>query len=195
MIDSIGGNKVLTNFIEILYDNETLITPSLMLRKFKKEDAVDILEFGSDAKTLEYLIWDGVQTIEDAQTAIFEYYWSKPGIYAIELQATQKCIGCIDLHLKPEHEKAGFGYVLNRAYWGKGYMTEALSVMLALCFEKLELNRVEACHYVGNEGSGRVMAKCGMVLEGVGKQQVKIKGIFHDNVHYGITRERWLTLR
>jgi len=96
------------------------------------------------------------------------------------------------LRLVPEHEKAGFGYALNRQYWGKGYMTEALSTLLKLCFEKLDLNRVESTHYIGNEGSGKVMIKCGMELEGVGKQEVKIKGIYHDVVHYGITKKLWL---
>ena len=74
-------------------------------------------------------------------------------------------------------------------------MTEALSAVLMLCFEKLELNRVEAGHYVGNEGSGRVMEKCGMELEGIGRQYEKIKGVFRDDVFYGITRDRWLSLR
>ncbi len=70
-------------------------------------------------------------------------------------------------------------------------MTEALTAILKLCFDKLELNRVEATHYVGNEGSGRVMNKSGMRLEGLAIQEVKIKGIFHDVVHYGITRSQW----
>ena len=93
--------------------------------------------------------------------------------------------------MTPEHDRASFGYVLNRSYWGNGYMTEALSSVLRLCFEKLELNRVEADHYAGNEGSGKVMQKTGMKLEGVAKQQVKVKGVFHDVAHYGITREEW----
>lgn len=28
-----------------------------------------------------------------------------------------------------------------------------------------------------------------MELEGIGKQAVKIKGVFHDVVHYGITKK------
>ena len=73
-------------------------------------------------------------------------------------------------------------------------MTEALSAVLKLCFEKLKLNRVESTHYVGNEGSGKVMAKCGMKLEGVGKQEEKIKGVFRDVVHYGITFDELTSL-
>ena len=71
-------------------------------------------------------------------------------------------------------------------------MTEALSAILQLCFDKLELNRVESTHYLGNEGSGKAMKKCGMQLEGIGRRGVIIKGIFHDVTHYGITREQWL---
>ncbi|MCL1964288.1 MAG: GNAT family N-acetyltransferase [Firmicutes bacterium] len=182
------------NYKEVLYDNETLDAQSIVLRKFKKDDAEDILAYASDAETLRFLVWEGVSTIERAKAAIVEYYWSSPGIFAIELKENKKCIGCFALRMEPEHEKASFGYMLNRRYWGKGYMTEALSAVLRLCFEKLELNRVESTHYIGNEGSGKVMQKCGMKLEGIGRQEVKIKGVFQDVAHYGITRERWGSL-
>ena len=186
---------MIENYTEILYDNETLDSENILLRKFKKSDAEDVLEYGSDEEVLKYLFWGGIKTIDDAKTSIIDYYWSKQGVFAIELKENKKCIGCIDLMgLDPTHEKTSFGYLLNREYWGKGYMTEALSAVLRLCFEKLELNRVEAIHCVGNEGSGKVMAKCGMELEGVFKQEVKSKGTFRDIFHYGITRERWLSL-
>jgi len=71
-------------------------------------------------------------------------------------------------------------------------MSEALNLILDFSFSKLELNRVEATHYIGNEGSGRVMQKCGMRYEGTGIQEVKVKGIFYDVVHYAILREEWL---
>lgn len=177
------------NYREVLYDNETIVTERLILRKFKKADASDILEYGSDAETIKYLTWDGIKTTDEAIKAIVEYYWSRPGIFAIELNG--KCVGCIDIRLDPAHEKSGFGYVLNRQFWGKGYMTEALSAILTLCFDKLGLNRVESTHYLGNDASGKVMKKCGMEFEGICKQEVKIKGIFHDVAHYGITKERW----
>jgi len=34
-----------------------------------------------------------------------------------------------------------------------------------------------------------------MELEGVGKQEEKIKGVFRDSVHYGITKAQWLSMR
>lgn len=191
----VGGAYMVENYMEILYDHQQLNAESILLRKFTKEDAFDVLAYGSDGQTLKYLDWNGVHTPDEALQNIIGYYWSQPGIFAIELKENKKCIGCIDLRMQPKHEKASFGYVLNRNFWGKGYMTEALSAVLRLCFEKLELNRVEAEHYVGNEGSGKVMQKCGMELEGIRRQANKVKGIFHDVVQYGITKERWTTLR
>ena len=73
-------------------------------------------------------------------------------------------------------------------------MVENFMEILKFCFEKLKLNRVESFHYVGNEGSGNVMKKCGMELEGIGRQEVKIKGVFRDTVHYGLIKEHWFSL-
>jgi len=185
------GKFMVKNYNEVLYQNETMKTERLVLRKFRLEDAADILEYASDAQAMEYLIWDGLSTIEEARAAVYDHYWARPGIWAIELAESSKVIGCIDMRLEHEDDKVGFGYVLNRAYWGKGYMTEALQAVMTMCFYKLEVNRMEAEHYVGNEGSGRVMEKCGMKREGCMVQAKKIKGIFRDCVQYGITREQY----
>lgn len=179
------------NHQSIMQSSEELTAARVRLRKFTMDDCADILEYGSDAQTLKYLDWVGVSTIEDVKQSITTYYEVTPGVYAIELKDRKKCIGAIDLRPEWGHEKSRFGYVLNRNYWGNGYMTEALSAVLRFCFDELELNRVESCHYVGNEGSGRVMEKCGMKREGIGIQECKVKGVFHDVVHYGITRQQW----
>ncbi|MDR2182638.1 MAG: GNAT family N-acetyltransferase [Clostridiales bacterium] len=183
------------NYNEVLYQNETMVTERLILRKYRVEDAADILEYASDAQTVEFIIWEGLDTIRAARAAIYDYYWSRPGIWAIEHVESGKMIGGIDIRLNHDDDKVGFGYVLNRAFWGKGYMTEALGAVMALCFEKLRANRFEAQHYAGNEGSGRVMEKCGMRREGCMAQYEKVKGIFRDCVQYGITREQYVSKR
>jgi ribosomal-protein-alanine N-acetyltransferase len=178
------------DYKEIFLDTKTLHTRRLLLREFTLQDELEVFEYGSDEITLKYLIWEGITDILGARKAITNYY-SKPGVFALALEETNKCIGCIDLRLEPQYEKGSFGYILSRKYWNQGYMSEALLRILRFCFEELELNRVEATYYVGNEGSGRVMEKCGMIKEGVGIQEVKIKGVFHDVVHLGIIKEQW----
>ena len=182
------------NYKEILYDNERLETERLILRKAAKDDALDMLEYASDEETVKHLDWAGAKTADEVLAGIIDYHWSRPGIWAIELNESKKCIGAIDIRVEPEHDKSSFGYVLNRNYWNKGYMTEALSAVMELCFKKLDLNRVESFYYVGNEASGKVMQKCGMTFEGVSIQGVKIKGVFRDVARYGVTKEQWRSL-
>jgi len=181
------------NYEQILRQHQYIETKSLILRPFTPEDREGVLAYGSDPETLQHLVWEGISTLEEAEASITNSYLSKPGVYALEHKAQGQCIGCIDLRFEAAHEKASFGYVLNRSYWGRGYMAEALRALIDLCFRALEVNRIESTHYLGNEGSGRVMEKCGMGKEGLALQEVKIKGIFRDVVHYGITRDQWLT--
>lgn len=184
------GVGMKSNYNDLIRKTTILCTERLVLRRFNISDKEAVLAYGSDAETLKYLIWPGITDVEAAERVIMAYY-SRPGVYALTLKATNQCIGCLDIRVEPQHEKASFGYVLNRNFWNCGYMTEALKAILELCFTKLELNRVEASHYVGNEGSGKVMQKSGMSYEGLSLQEVKIKGFFQDVVHYGITRAQY----
>ena len=183
---------MISNYIEVLYNNEYIETERLILRKFEKKDAVDVYEYGSDPETIKYISWLGVNSIDKALKNIIEYYWTRPGIFAIELKLNKKCIGCAELRIIPEHDKASYVYLINRQYWGKGYATETMQALYKMCFEKIKLNRVETIHYTGNENSGNVMKKCGMELEGIKKDELIIKDILRDVVHYGITKKRWI---
>lgn len=169
---------------------DTLETPRLTLRPFTLEDVNAVYQYGSNPNVTKYLIWPGVTSKEEAKQAI-ENFLSNKGVYAICLKETNLCIGCIDIRIDEIHEKASFGYLIDEPYWYQGYTKEALEVVLRHCFEDIGINRVESTHYKGNPNSGRVMQKAGMLFEGEGKQEVKVKGIFHDVIHYGIIKSMW----
>jgi len=183
----------MSDYNEILLQNSVLESDRLILRPFSMDDVDDVYQYASDDIVTKYLTWPSHKSLAQTEKVVKEFYMGRAGIYAIELKAEHKCIGCIELRLCPEHDKASFGYVLNRKYWNRGYMTEALKLILELSFNKLGLNRVEATHYAGNEASGRVMEKCGMKFEGKGLKEVKVKGIYHDVIHYGILKDDWVT--
>lgn len=179
----------MNDYNKVIEENSILESNRLILRPFSINDVKDVFLYTSDNTVTKYLTWSSHTDISQTEKVVRDFYMGRPGIFAIELKSEHKCIGCIDLRLCIEHDKASFGYVLNRGYWNKGYMSEALKLIIEFSFSKLKLNRIESTHYVGNEGSGRVMQKCGMGYEGTGFQEVKIKGIFYDVVHYGILRE------
>ncbi len=180
------------NLITKLEKAKELYSHRIKLRPFAIDDISDVYEYASDDNVTEYLNWPSYTKFEDISEIINLYYLSKPGVWAIELQEEQKCIGAIDLRLSEDHQKASVGYVLNKAYWNKGYMTESLQTVISFAFKELNLNRFEATHYIGNEGSGKVMQKCKMKYEGTGIQEVFIKNVFRDVVHYAILKRDWV---
>jgi len=96
---------MIKNYNEVLHENETLDAGRIILRRFRKEDASDLLEYASDEETLQSVILEGVNTTDAALASIFDYCLSRPGIFAIELQESKKCIGNIDIRLDPENDK------------------------------------------------------------------------------------------
>lgn len=167
--------------------NSELETSRLILRYATENDTDDMFEFGKDEQTVEHLTWGPLIEPQEALKAIRELYLPNPFQFIIADKADNRCIGGIDIRINEKHQKCEFGYVLNRAYWRRGYMSEVLDIMIKLAFGRLKLNRVEGDYFVGNEASGRVMEKCGMNMEGVSLEGAFIKGKFRDVVHYGLT--------
>jgi RimJ/RimL family protein N-acetyltransferase len=54
------------------------------------------------------------------------------------------------------------GFSLRRDWWGRGYMTEVLRILLGFAFDTLRAPRVSAQCYPKNVASARVMEKAGM---------------------------------
>jgi RimJ/RimL family protein N-acetyltransferase len=74
-------------------------------------------------------------------------------------------IGMVEVRI--ERHKASLGYVLARAHWGSGYMTEAVAAVVEWLINQAEIYRVWAVCDIENRRSARVMEKVGMLNEGV----------------------------
>ncbi|WP_367949319.1 GNAT family N-acetyltransferase [Bacillus sp. FJAT-29790] len=103
---------------------------------------------------------------------------------------SKKVIGnCAFIGWSNKHSKAEFGYVLNKAYWGKGFATEALNELIRFGFDVIHLNRIEGVCDIDNVGSEKVMLKAGMKYEGTLRKNVFIKGEFRDNKIFAMLKE------
>jgi ribosomal-protein-alanine N-acetyltransferase len=67
-------------------------------------------------------------------------------------------------------------------------MTEVLAAVLYYAFHEIELNRVQAEVFEGNEVSAHILQKCGMQFEGVARQKYYKNGKFIDTAQYAILR-------
>ena len=81
------------------------------------------------------------------------------------LRGTDEPIGSIGVSL--DLHGAMVGYVLGRAYWGRGLMTEAVRYVAAWGLAQPSLFRVWAFCDAENLASARVMEKAGLLREGL----------------------------
>jgi RimJ/RimL family protein N-acetyltransferase len=82
---------------------------------------------------------------------------------------------------------------LRERFWGRGYSGERAAALLALAFERLDLELVTVTHLVGNENSRRAIEKYVDRFDGrrVGcfRNQHVIDGEPKDIVRYEVARE------
>lgn len=158
----------------------------IVLRRFTLGDAGDVFEYASDPFVTQHLTWEPHKNVEETITIMKRLFLNNPCMYAITLPDTDKCIGSIDIRIVEKHNNASFGFCLGRPYWGRGYMSQALSLLLDLGFDKLQLHRIQGYFCPENPASGRVMEKCGMVREGLTRQSALVKGEYRDEIIYGL---------
>ncbi len=81
------------------------------------------------------------------------------------------------------------GYELFDArHYGRGYMTEALTLFCAWLFAVRPFNRVQVNLMQGNTGSRRVAEKCGFHYEGTMREATFHRGRYHDLELFSLLR-------
>ena len=136
----------------------------LLLRHIRRDDAQRIFDcWASDPEVTRYLTWQPHASVAVTEAIVARWLadYDKPDTYryGIELRETGELIGMIDV-VGYHHGNPVIGYCSGRAYWGNGYMTEALKALCAALFEAgYSMIRIEAVRE--NIGSNRVIQKAG----------------------------------
>ena len=145
-------------------------TDRLRLRLPTLDDAEEIfLKYAQDPDVTRYAEWAPhssiVETKEFIRSCVQRLEIGDAFPRVIEIKSDHELIGMIELRI--EKHRADFGYVIARAYWGKGYATEALKVVIDLALSHDSVFRVWAVCDVENIASARVMEKVGLEREGI----------------------------
>ena len=141
-----------------------LETDRLRLRKLKLSDDKTIYSFHSDLENRKYIDKPPPKNILASRGFIREInrgvkarewvYWG------IELKKEKILIGTICLwHFSEKNNCAELGYELGSAFQGKGYMSEAIKIVVDFAFKTLKVNRLEAYTHYENEASIRALKK------------------------------------
>ena len=81
------------------------------------------------------------------------------------------------------------GYWIGARHARRGYMTEAVRVLVRHAFEELGLHRVEAACIPANVASRRLLEKCGFRREGYARRYLRINGEWRDHLLFAILAE------
>lgn len=82
-----------------------------------------------------------------------------------------KMVGIIEaMDFDQKVNKVTIGYFLAEDFWGFGYATEAVRLLLEFLFVNVDINRVHAEVMPENEASKKVLVKNGFIKEGLLRQ-------------------------
>ena len=81
-------------------------------------------------------------------------------------------------------KSAFVGYSIDVEYQGKGYMKEALNLVLEYAFVDMELHRIEASTLTNNSRSQGVLNGCGFKKLGINENYLYINGEWSDHITF-----------
>jgi ribosomal-protein-alanine N-acetyltransferase len=120
------------------------------------------------------------------------------GIFALEQSGGERELaGTIRLSaiVRGAFQSAMLGYAMAERCNGRGWMSEAVSLVLGVAFGRLQLHRVQANAMPRNIASLRVLEKKGFRREGYSPRYLCMNGVWEDHVTCAITAEEYRSAR
>ena len=143
-----------------------LKTKRLTLRPWRETDLNDFFEYASVDGVGQMAGWKPHESREESARILSQFIEGKK-TFALELNG--KVVGSLGIERYNEAEAPEFdalkcreiGYVLSKAYWGRGLMPEAVQEAVRWLFEDVGLDAVFCGFFAWNRQSARVQEKCG----------------------------------
>ncbi len=183
-----GHDVQLRDFVKCArYDwLEPVHTDRLILRPAGPQDFEAIHEIVADKELAEILLWPWPASAEITRDRL------------TNAKARAGLVSAVTLNGEPiGRVSAGggtIGFMIRRAFWGKGYATEAVTAKIAQAFQSPDVTTLTAGAWEGNHASKRILEKLGFEQIGWGKQHAPAKGADLEGPQYRLTRTAWEAL-
>lgn len=167
----------------------------IYLRFFSYDDIEDLYEMCSEKETAYMAGWKPHRDRYITRNVITGYIYNGETL-AICLKENDKVIGTISLykeHFRKAENVRELGYCLNSNYRMKGYMGEAVDLMLDYGFNKLKLDMIFSCCQVYNFASRHVIESKKFKYEGmIRKYRTLYNGEIVDVYMYSLLKSEYL---
>ena len=178
----------------------TLYGTAICLRPLQPEHFDDLIEMGRDPR-----IWanfpsdrsDPEVHRRQLETMYVEMQAGQMHAFAIEKTDTGEIAGLTRLfHLNPRHHHCEIGTWLGTDHWHSGINTESKFLLMAYCFEQLDMMRIQFRTDAENQRSRSALEKLGAQFEGIiRKERIRDNGQTRDAAIYSILDEEWSFVR
>jgi RimJ/RimL family protein N-acetyltransferase len=159
---------------------------ALRLRPWRADDADDVVAAMQDPVMQ---LWNGLPASTRPDALAFlrrrgDWSTGDHASWAVTDAATGTLLGSVSLHsISRVQGNAQVGYWTVPAARGRSIAARAVDAACRWAFATLALERVELCHAVENEASGRVAEKAGFRLEGRLRRSYRYgDGLRHDEL-------------
>ena len=166
----------------MLFNMVTIKTERLILRDLKESDALNLSKNGNTPNIISKTFYlPDPFNISDAQKYIQEKIReSNKDIresYELGIEYNGEVIGMINLYqIDRVNKKAKVGYWIGKDYRRKGFVSEALKLIIDFAFSKENLNKISAKVITTNIESNNLLEKYGFKKAGELKQDQIING-------------------
>ncbi|MEP3297708.1 MAG: GNAT family N-acetyltransferase [Pseudoruegeria sp.] len=161
-------------------------TERLKVRDFRLEEASDLAQ------------WAGTQEVAPMMASL-TVPWSIDAVKTWMGAGFQNALGFRAAICLPDDQMIGFlgiggvpvscAYAINPVHQGRGYTVEAMSGLLAFCFENLNLQEVVADHFVDNPVSGVILTRLGFEFSHTGTGESLARPAPAPSLNYLLTKE------
>lgn len=174
-----------------------LHTERLVLREFTEADWPAVLAYHTTPGYQRFSPEIG-RTAADARAFVnrfLQWQQEEPRSkyqWAVVLRRQARLIGTCGIRKSAPHSPEGeIGGELAPRHWGRGYPAELRGPLLRFGFEELGLHRMYAHCLAENTAAVYWTEQLGMRLEGRLRENVYVRGQWHDTLVYGILRQEW----
>jgi RimJ/RimL family protein N-acetyltransferase len=173
----------------------TIAGQRITLRDFEPDDLGPSMAIVGDDEVTRTLSFDSRTRDEQAARLADDIARARgsprPDYYlAIVVHQSDRLIGFVRLGLLG-HRGGELGYALRKDHWGRGYATEAASLMLDFAFSTAGLHRVQAATGPGNGPSRALLERLGFSYEGCMREHVFTNGAWRDSLLYSLLEHEW----
>lgn len=170
-------------------------TERLILRVLKEADIDFIYRQFSDLDMCKYFNVPPCYSIEQAQEIINCY--KNPGKepqhrWLMVRKSDNVPIGTLGYHCYDNRfNKVEIGYDVWKEFWRQGYASEALPVLLYLCFDHLDVNRLYATLDPENVPSKKLLERYGFSFEGILRETEKVGDRYIDLMYMSLLKKEF----